>query len=442
MNIYRCPVCGYLQVGEIDFHFCPICKTPAELFLGDPTVKHFANWVANSRVMIEKMADTGHYYLEGKGTTRKFLNMDDLLFMPGQIATPPLLDEEPVSTEVTLGKTSSHPITVKTPILNAGMSFGALSREAKMALAKASSLVGGVANSGEGGMLDEERELAERYTLQYASGRFGASESRLVLADMIEIKISQGAKPGMGGKLPGSKVTEEIARIRELPPYQMAESPSRHKDIKTPEDLSKKIAWLREIIGNKPISLKMVGGHIEKDLDAIFSQENIPDVIVIDGGEGGTGAAPVFTKDHVGLPLAYALPRVANFIKNNGLEERITLIATGGLRHSADVAKALALGAEAVYMAGALKIAMGCKYIRECHLGTCPYGIATQTKALRKRLDVDVAAQRIANFINAATDELRAFARICGKNDIHKLDKNDLKAINPELARISGVEMA
>ncbi len=442
MNMYRCPVCGYLQIGEIDFHFCPICKTPAELFQGDPTVKNFAHWDAKTRIIIEHMADTGHYYLEGKGTTRKFLNMDDLLFMPGQISTPPLLDDEPVATEVILGKASSHPIAVKGPILNAGMSFGALSREAKMALAKASSLVGGIANTGEGGMFDEERELADRITLQYASGRFGASESRLKQADMIEIKISQGAKPGMGGKLPGSKVTEEIARIRELPPFQMAESPSRHKDIKTPKDLSKKIAWLREVTGNKPISLKIVGAHIERDLDAIFSQENVPDVLVIDGGEGGTGAAPVFTKDHVGLPLVYSLPRVANYIEKYGLRERITLIATGGLRHSADVSKALALGAEAVYMAGALKIAMGCKYIRECHLGTCPYGIATQTKVLRKRLDVDLAAHRIANFINAATEELRTFARICGKGDIHKLDKNDLKALNPELARITGVELA
>ncbi|MEE8605266.1 MAG: glutamate synthase-related protein [Candidatus Aminicenantaceae bacterium] len=442
MNVYRCPVCGYLQEGEIDFHFCPICKTPAELFQGDPTAKNFGHWDAKTRIMIEHMANTGHYYLEGKGSTRKFPNMDDLLFMPGQISTPPLLDDEPVLTEVILGKASSHPITVKTPILNAGMSFGALSREAKMALAKASSLVGGIANTGEGGMLDEERELADRITLQYASGRFGASESRLKQADMIEIKISQGAKPGMGGKLPGSKVTEEIARIRQLPPYQMAESPSRHKDIKTPEDLSKKIVWLREITGNKPISLKIVGAHIEKDLDAVFSQKNVPDVIVIDGGEGGTGAAPIFTKDHVGLPLVYSLPRVANYIEKNGLGERITLIATGGIRHSADIAKALALGAEAVYMAGALKIAMGCKYIRECHLGTCPYGIATQTKVLRKRLDIDLAAQRIANFISAATEELKTFARICGKDDIHRLDKNDLQAINPELARITGVKLA
>jgi glutamate synthase domain-containing protein 2 len=311
-----------------------------------------------------------------------------------------------------------------------------------MALAKASRMVGGIANTGEGGMLDEERELAERITLQSASGRFGADPSRLKQADMIEIKISQGAKPGMGGKLPGKKVTEVIAKIRQIPPGKMAESPSRHKDIETPEDLSKKIAWLREISDGKPISLKFVGGHLEKDLDAIFSQANIPDVLVIDGGEGGTGAAPVFTKDHVGLPLVYSLPKVADYLRKNGLRERVTLIATGGLRHSGDVAKAIALGAEGVYMAGALKIAMGCKYIRECHLGTCPYGIATQERSLRKRLDVDIAAQRVANFIRAATEEVKTFARICGKDEIHKLDRDDLRAINPEVARITGVEMA
>ena len=442
MNVYRCPVCGYLQLGEKDFHFCPVCKTPAESFYRDPTMERSANWDTKSRMMIQHMAKTGHYFLEGKGTTRQFLNMDDLLFMPGQIATPPLLDDVPVKAEVVLGKNSPQAILLKTPILNAGMSFGALSREAKIALAKASRMVGGIANTGEGGMLDEEREFAEKITLQYASGRFGADESRLTQADMIEIKISQGAKPGMGGKLPGKKVTEEIARIRQIPSGKMAESPSRHKDIETPEDLSKKIAWLREITGGKPISLKFVGGHLEKDLDAIFSQANIPDVLVIDGGEGGTGAAPVFTKDHVGLPLVYSLPTVADYLRKNGLREKVTLIATGGIRHSGDVAKAIALGADAVYMAGALKIAMGCKYIRECHLGTCPYGIATQDTRLRKRLDVENAAQRIANFIRAATDEVKTIARICGKNDIHKLNKDDLRAINSELARVTGVEMA
>jgi len=442
MKIYLCPVCGYIQIGEIDFHFCPVCSSPAETFREDTTVEHFANWDTKTRIIIQKMAETGHYYMDGKGTTRKFLNMDDLLFMPGQIARPPLMDNEAVTCKIILGKNANIPINIKTPILNAGMSFGALSREAKMALAKASTLVGGIANSGEGGMLDEERSLAENYTLQYASGRFGISEERLKLADMIEIKISQGAKPGMGGKLPGKKVTTEIARIRMIPEGKMAESPARHPDISTPGQLSEKIAWLREITGGKPISLKFVGGHIQEDLNSVFNQEHIPDVLVIDGGEGGTGAAPVFTKDHIGLPLVYSLPKVANFLYEHDLRDKVTLIATGGVRLAGDAAKAIALGADAVYMAGALKIAMGCKYIRECHLGTCPYGIATQDKNLRCRLDVEKSAQNIANFITAATEEIKSIARICGKNNIHSLDKNDLRSLNPELSRITGVELA
>ncbi len=442
MRVNICPVCGYIQLGEIDFHFCPVCGSPAETFREDTKIEHYANWDTKSRIMIQGMAETGHYQLGGKGTTRKFMNMDDLLFMPGQIAHPPLLDDEAVSSQVILGKQAKVPIKVKTPILNAGMSFGALSREAKMALAKASSLVGGIANSGEGGMLDEERSLADLYTLQYASGRFGASEDRLKQADMIEIKISQGAKPGMGGKLPGEKVTAEIARIRMIPEGKMAESPARHLDIETPEQLGEKIAWLREMTGGKPISLKFVGGHVQEDLDAVFNQNHIPDVLVIDGGEGGTGAAPVFTKDHVGLPLAYSLPKVVKYVQENDLQDKVTLIAAGGLRHAGDVAKAIALGAEAVYLAGALKIAMGCKYIRECHLGTCPYGIATQAKELRCRLDIGEAAQNIANFINAATEEIKSIARICGKNNVHLLNKSDLRSLSPELARITGVELA
>jgi len=324
----------------------------------------------------------------------------------------------------------------------AGMSFGALSREAKMALAMASTLAGSIANTGEGGMLEEERELAERVTLQYASGRFGVTDDRLKLADMIEIKISQGAKPGMGGKLPAAKVTPEIAEIRQIPVGKLAESPARHPDIRSPEDLSEKIAQLREITGGKPISLKFVGGHLEDDLAAIFSQEHVPDVLVIDGSEGGTGAAPIFIKDHVGLPLVYSLPRVADYLTANKLKDKVTLIATGGLRHSGDVAKALALGAEAVYLAGAMKIALGCKYIRACHQGSCPYGIATQDGHLRKRLDVEKGARKAANFINATTEEIKAFARICGKDNIHGLDKGDLVAVDPELARITGVNLA
>ena len=442
MNLYRCPICGYLHVGVCDFHFCPICKAPAEIFIRETAIDHFANWDSKTRLMIDQMAETGHYVLDGKGTTRRLPNMDDLLFLPAQIASLPLLDEEDVSTKTVLGKKAKIPVVAQTPILISGMSFGALSQEAKMALAKASTMAGSVANTGEGGMLDEERELADRITLQYSTGRFGVSVDRLTAADMIEIKISQGAKPAMGGKLPGEKVTEEIARIRQIPAGKMSESPSRHEDINSPADLSRKISELRKLTGGKPISLKFVGGHIERDLDAVFSQEHVPDVLVIDGGEGGTGAAPITVKDHVGLPLVYALPRVSSFIEINGLKDSVTLIAAGGIRHPGDIAKAIALGAEAVYMAGAMKIALGCKYIRECHKGTCPYGIATQNPQLRTRFDVERGAQRAANFIHAATEELKSIARICGKSDVHDLEKDDLAAIDPELARVTGVKPA
>ena len=233
-------------------------------------------------------------------------------------AVPPYVgsQSEEVKCKVILGKSAIKPIIANTPILNAGMSFGALSREAKMALAKGSAMVGGVANSGEGGMLDEEKQLSDKITLQYSTGRFGISEDRLKMPDMIEIKISQGAKPGMGGKLPGVKVTDEIALIRQIKSGQTAASPARHPDISSANELSDKIGQLREMTEGKPIALKMVGGHIEKDLTAVFDQAHIPDVLVIDGGEGGTGAAPIFTKDHVGLPLVLR-PRSSDIFFGN-----------------------------------------------------------------------------------------------------------------------------
>ena len=293
MTTYRCPVCGYLHAGNIDFHFCPNCNTPATVFIHDSGADNFGSWDVNSRRMIRSMAETGTYYLEGKGTARTFLCMDDLIFLPAQIDRLPLGDEVEINSEVVLGKTAEQPVLIKTPILNAAMSYGALSKEAKMALALASSKTGTIANTGEGGMLDEERELAERITLQYSTGRFGISKERLQQADMIEIKISQGAKPGMGGKLPGTKVTAEIAAVRQVPKGIMAQSPAVHEDIKSAKDLSGKIQELRKVTEGKPVALKFVGGHLDNDLKAVFSQDNIPDVLVIDGCEGGTGAAPV-----------------------------------------------------------------------------------------------------------------------------------------------------
>ncbi len=258
---------------------------------------------------------------------------------------------------------------------------------------------------------------------------------------MIEIKISQGAKPAMGGKLPGKKVTAEIASVRQVTPGEMAQSPATHHDIKNAQELSDKILELQRLTGGKPVAVKFVGGHLENDLKAIFSQKNIPDVLVIDGGEGGTGAAPVSSKDHVGLPLIYSLPQVSDYLHRKNLTDRVTLIAAGGIRHSADIAKAIALGADGVYMAGALKIALGCTYLRQCHIGNCPYGIATQDGKLRKRLNIEQGAARVSNFIKAATEEVKAISRSCGKTSIHDLNRDDLASLTPELAKITGVSM-
>jgi methylamine---glutamate N-methyltransferase subunit C len=439
-HLMHCLVCGY-SCRTIDFHHCPVCRTPADMFrLDTAPAEARGNWDTSAILMIREMAETGRSILEGKGTTRSFLNLDDLVFLPAQIDRLPLLEEESVFSRVVLGKRARKPVIIETPILNAGMSFGALSREAKMALAKGSAMAGGVANTGEGGLLDEERQLAGKVILQYSTARFGISDERLQLADMIEIKLSQGAKPGMGGKLPGVKVTPEIARIRQIPPGETARSPARHPDIRTAADLSDKIDRLREQSGGKPISLKMAGGHVKRDLTAVFNQPHQPDVLVIDGGEGGTGAAPMFTKDHVGLPLVQALTQAARFLEKNRLKDSVSLIATGGLRHGADVAKAIALGADAAYLGGALKIALGCRYIKDCHKGTCPFGIATQDPTLRTRLNVDKKAVRVANFIRAATEEIKDIARICGKNDIHRLDRSDLAALTADIGRITGVD--
>lgn len=388
------------------------------------------------KLNIQQMAKTGKNRIEGMGTRRRFADLDDLVFLPGQLFQPPLLEEEKVDTTVILGKKAARKIKLDIPIMIGAMSFGALSKEAKIALAKAATSAGTLTNSGEGGMLPEEREAAKYYALQYSTGRFGITEETLKKADMVEIKVGQGAKPGLGGHLLKDKITPEIAKVRNIDPKQNAISPSRHPDINSKEDLKRKVDYLKEITNGAPIGIKFAGGRIEKDLEyALFAGV---DVITVDGMEGGTGAAPIAAKDHAGLPMLNTLCRAARFIEQSGKKDDVTLVAAGGLRTGADFAKAFALGAEAVYIASSAQISMGCVRCRACHSGKCPAGICTHNG--NNVLNVDEASQGVVNFLHASMEDVVMICRLVGKNAVRKLGRDDMASLDEETARITGVQ--
>lgn len=363
------------------------------------------------------------------------LSFEDVVFMPVQLAARPVdYFREKISTETVLGKTSKQPLKLRTPILIAAMSFGALSKPAKIALAKASKIVGTATNTGEGGMLPEERKEAGLLIVQYSTGRFGINENVLKSADAIEVKIGQGAKPGQGGLLPASKVTPEIAKIRGVPMGEDIHSPPYHIDIKTVDDLRRRVEQLRKTVGGKPIIIKLGAGNVEEDVKLAL-QAN-PDVIAIDGMGGGTGAAPRIMLDDFGTPTLAALVRARKVMNELGAKQE--LIIGGGLNTGADAAKALALGADAVFMAFPMLVAMGCLYCKLCYTGKCPVGITTQEPELLKKLDPN-AAEHVANFITACTEEIKMAAGACGKNDVHKLDRKDVRSLSWELSQITGI---
>ena len=389
---------------------------------------------------IKKIKDRtkGVPVLSGRSDKWKKNYFDDLVFVPAQLAKRPVdyFKEEIVSKTI-LGKMSKKPIELKIPILIGAMSFGALSKEAKVILAKASALAGTVANTGEGGMLPEEREFAERLIIQYSTGRFGINEEILKQADAIEIKIGQGAKTGQGGLLRKEKITEEIAKIRKVGMDQDVHSPAYHSDISNIEDLRKKIDWLKEITNGVPIILKLGAGDIENDLD--FAIQANPDIIAIDGLSGGTGAAPEVMLDEVGIPIIAALVRARKVLDRLGAKQELWV--GGGLNKGGDFAKCLALGADGVFVGFPLLIAMGCGYCRQCYLGRCPFGIATQDTELRKKLDIEVASQNVANYLKNCNEEVKMIAGACGENDIHKLNKGHLRSLTLEAAEIAEVKL-
>ncbi|ADC65811.1 ferredoxin-dependent glutamate synthase [Ferroglobus placidus DSM 10642] len=387
-------------------------------------------------------AETGTYLVRGTGATRPVPHFDDLVILPAQTSRPPIDKyREPCNTRVVLGdRYAEEPLVLETPIMVAAMSFGAISLEAKVAIAIGTAMAGTATNTGEGGMHPEERKHAKLLIAQYASGRFGVSAKYLNDADGIEIKIGQGAKAGMGGHLLGEKVTEEIAMIRGIPPGTDALSPARHMDIIGPEDLAMKIEQLREITDWRiPIAVKYSAGRVADDVK--IAAKAGADIIVVDGMQGGTGATPDVVANHAGIPTIAAIVQADQALREIGLRDKVSLVAAGGIRTGADVAKALALGADAVQIGTGALIALGCTVCRQCHIGKCPKGIATQDPKLRRRLDPQKGGIRVYNYIKAMTEELKILTQQAGKTDVRNLEMEDLRALTINASAITGVKL-
>jgi glutamate synthase domain-containing protein 2 len=325
------------------------------------------------------------------------------------------------------------------PIFVSDMSFGALSREAKIALSMGAELAGTGICSGEGGMLPEEQENNSRYFYELASAKFGFEWEKLKKVQAFHFKGGQGAKTGTGGHLPGKKVTAEIAAVRGLKAGEDAISPPAFPDLKTVADFRKFGDEVREISGGIPIGFKLAASHIEKDI--AFALEAGADYIILDGRGGATGAAPTILRDNINIPTIPALARARKYLDSQNVKD-VSLIITGGLRIADDFAKALMLGADAVAVANSALQAIGCIGMRACNSNNCPVGIATQKSHLRNRLIIEASAQQLNNFLQASNDLMKVIARACGYDDMRKFNVEDLATFNRDLYHLTGIPYA
>jgi methylamine---glutamate N-methyltransferase subunit C len=449
MTRWVCTVCGYVHEGPDAPEECPVCGATADLFEEDSPAEtpsppeanesladYLAPWAREGAesepayTRIQRLARTGHSEVSAMGSQAPFPGWESVLFKGAQLFQMPLNDDKAVSTKTIIGKTAAKPMALDIPFYVSHMSFGALSKEAKIALARGSRLMGTGIGSGEGGLLPEEREEASHYIYELGTAPFSHRDEAIVQADAVEIKIGQAAKPGLGGHLPAEKATEEIARVRGIPVGESSTSPGRYTGLNTIDDLIQEVARVRELLDGKPVGVKLAAGHIEEDL--ALALKAAPDFITLDCRGGGTGAAPNYIKDHVCVPAVFAVHRARKFLDSVG--SPVTLCITGGFRDSTDIAKALAMGADAVALATASLMAIGCQQYRVCHTGKCPVGITTHDPELRKRLQLEASVQRFVNFYTATGEELRTLARIHGHSDIHSLATSDLMTISNEIS--------
>lgn len=470
--VYKCSICGYEYDEEkegkpfSELTECPVCKQPPEKFeavetekpvdiqsesgqkkesintegmdLSYPKDTQKTDGDYRYRKEIQEMAVSGESIIEAMGTQMPMPNWDDVLVLGAQLDPMPLDEHADVTLETVIGKHAKKPMVLDMPVYISHMSFGALSRETKIAMAKGSAAAGTAMCSGEGGILPEEKEAAYKYIFEYVPNQYSVTDENLKTADAIEIKIGQGTKPGMGGHLPGEKVTPEIAKIRNKPLGEDVISPSKFSDINNEDDLRKLVSDLRMRSEGRPIGIKIAAGNIEQDLAFCVYAE--PDFITIDGRGGATGASPAIIRDSTSVPTIYALSRARKYLDSIGSD--IDLVITGGLRVSSDFAKAIAMGADAVAIASAAMVAAACQQYRICGTGMCPVGVATQDEKLRERLHIDAAAKRVENYLKCSAKELKTFARITGNADIHGLSVKNLCTIKEDISKYTSIAHA
>ncbi|AHE98387.1 glutamate synthase-related protein [Thioalkalivibrio paradoxus] len=365
---------------------------------------------------------------------------DDIQILTAQLARRPLAGDVPVDTGLVIGPEARRPLRLETPLLITDMSFGALSREAKVALARGAERAGTGICSGEGGMLPEEQAENSRYLFELGPARFGYHDEILDRVQAFHFKGGQAAKTGVGGVLPGAKVTEGIARVRGIEPGQDAISPPAIAGLESPEDFRRFADEVRERTGGIPIGFKLSANHIEQDLG--FALEAGADYVILDGRGGGTGASPALLRDHISVPTIPALARARHYLDLRGSSGRVTLIVTGGLRTPADFVKALALGADGIALGNSAIQAVGCVGARICHTNRCPSGVATQDPDLRQRLDPEQGAERLERFLTGSLDLMTALARAIGRARLADLSRDDLITFDRDLVQLANLPFA
>jgi methylamine---glutamate N-methyltransferase subunit C len=425
----------------------------------DPSLRESATFDRHTIAEIQRAASEGMYDIRGFGAKRRVPHFDDLLFLGASVSRYPLEGyRERCATDVVLGdRFASKPLKLEIPITIAGMSFGALSAQAKEALGRGASEMGTSTTTGDGGMTPEERESSETLVYQLLPSRYGMNPDHLRAADAIEIVVGQGAKPGGGGMLLGQKISARVAEMRDLPEGIDQRSACRHPDWTGPDDLEIKIGELREITDwEKPIFVKI--GASRTYYDVALAVKAGADVIVLDGMQGGTAATQEVFIEHVGIPILAAIPQAVESLQELGMHRKVQLIVSGGIRSGADAAKALALGADAVSIGVAALIALGdnapehdseyraigsaAGYYDDWHEGRDPVGISTQDDELSSRFDPVLGGRRLANYLRTMVLETQTLARACGKSHVHSLEPEDLVALTVEAAAMARVPLA